>query len=317
MRNVFFLLALLGLAAADTYGLVLDNPSAYVMETYAQYTKPGGIGGAYSEFDGAGNLYITHGNGSLVKITPDGQSQVVDQFLNIQGIVYAGGTTYGDVLYFNDAYAHATLARQADGTTSSFSTMGGTPIGITIDRMGLFDGKMFVSRRYGSGDIYRIHETGQYELFTQIGLGMSAHDIEADPSGLYGGLLYLCVSDESTDTFTPWSVHPDGTVNQFSSLTHVKDLAFDTTENSAFGGLLYARRSSWAIGSISSSGEWSRLGRSNDTSIGALTFGPDNSMYVLEEIPGNPIISVIKISAVPEPASLLLLGLGGLLIRKR
>jgi hypothetical protein len=310
-RTCFVFMALL--AAANTYGLVLDNPSAYVMETYAQYAVPDSGVPKYAEFDAGGNLYVTHSSGLLVKINSAGQSEILGHFQNLQGIYYAGGTLYGDVLYFNDADAGKTLARQTNGTVSTFATYVGKPIGITTDKSGLYGGQMFVPARYSSGSLYKISETGQVELFLQLGAGWSGHDIESDGSGVYGGLLYMSVTDAS-DNSSIWAVRPDKAATLFCNTNFILDLEFDTTSAGAFGGLLYGRRSSWAIGSISPEGQWTRFASSND--IKCLAFGPDNSMYVVEEIPGN-LITVIKISAVPEPATILLLGLGGLFIRFR
>ncbi len=313
MRKVY-LLVLLALGAANTYGLVIATPG-YITETYAQYAMPDSGRVKYADFDDAGNLYVTHDGGSLVRINSSGQAEVLDRFLNLQGVLYAGGTTYGNALYFNDADSGVTYVRQADGIPSTFASIGGTLIGIAIDRMGRYDGKMFVSARRGYGNLYKVHEPGQYELFTQLGAGMSGHDIKADPSGHYGGFLYLIVSDESlpfSDTYNLWTVNPDGTTTEFSDITRITHIEFDTTETSAFGGLLYAQRNGWAFGSISPDGQWSLFAQAgNDDIIECITFGPDDSMYVVEKIPGD-MVFVTKISAVPEPCTLLLFSFGAL-----
>ncbi len=315
MKIKCFVYVWIGLAAAEAYGLLLENPNLYVMQTYAQYARPDSGQAKYVEFDGAGNLYVTHDGGSLVRINSSGQSGVLSRYRNLQGICYAGGTTYGDMLYFNDAGAGRLYARRADGTTTTLCTFSGQPIGIAIDKLGAFNGKMLVPVRYSNGDVYKISETGQKELFLRLGAGWSGHDIESDPSGAYGGLMYMSVSDPS-DTFSVWAVRPNGTAGVFCNTTLILDLEFDTTQIGAFGGLLYGRRSSWAIGSISPDGQWTRFAGSSDTAIQCMTFGPDNSMYVVEEVAGNMVL-VTKISAVPEPATALLLGLGGLLVRLR
>ncbi len=101
-------------------------------------------------------------------------------------------------------------------------------------------------------------------------------------------------------------------------MTWILDLEFDTTLDGAFGGLLYGCRSSGAIGSISPEGQWTRFAgcESAEEAIKCLTFGPDNSMYVVEELPGNQVV-VLKISAVPEPMTLFLLGWGRLGLCRR
>ncbi|MEJ5259951.1 MAG: PEP-CTERM sorting domain-containing protein [Anaerohalosphaeraceae bacterium] len=113
-------------------------------------------------------------------------------------------------------------------------------------------------------------------------------------------------------------VNPDGTASVFCSMTWILDLEFDTTSAGAFGGFLYGCRSSWAIGRISPEGRWTRFAFSGsaDEAIKCLTFGPDNSMYVIEELAANQIV-VLKVSAVPEPTTFFLTVLGGLVLRKR
>lgn len=314
MRKVFLFVSF-GLVAANTYGLVINVPG-YVTESYAQYALPDSGQAKYAEFDVSGNLYITHDGGTLMKINSSGQAENIGFFDNLQGIFYAGGTAYGNSLYFNDADLYVTLEMPDNGTSSTFSTFTGQgkPIGITVDIAGSFGGKMFVPTRYSNGSLYKVYEDGHNELFLQLGSGMSGHDIESDPTGNYGGLLYMSVSDAS-DIFTVWAVAPDGTASEFCEVTQLIDLEFDTTESNSFGGQLYVRRSSWRIGRISPDGSWSSFSDSSTTAIKCLTFGLDDSMYVVEEIAGNQVL-VTKISAIPEPASVFLFCLGGLLIRK-
>jgi len=48
-----------------------------------------------------------------------------------------------------------------------------------------------------------------------------------------------------------------------------------------------------------------------------IEFGPDGAMYVMEWDQANSNVVISRITAIPEPASLLLVGLGGLLVRRK
>jgi hypothetical protein len=316
MKERWICFCFLGCFAA-AYGLVFDSPSEYIVQTYAQYTRPDSGQAKYAEFDASGNLYITHDGGSLVRIDANKQAAVLGRYRNLQGIFFGEGTNYGSLLYFNDADAGHLYARQADGTTAIFTTFSGKPIGLTVDKSGLYGGNLFVPVRYSHGDLYQILPNGQKTSVLQLGLGWSGHDIESDSSGVYGGRLFMSVTDPQNNS-SVYVVNPDWTVSVFCSLTWILDIEFDTTQGGAFGGLLYGCRSDWAIGSISPEGQWTRFAGSENIneSIKCLTFGPDRSMYVVEELPGAQIV-VLKISAVPEPMSLCLLAVGIAVLRRK
>ncbi|MEJ5259950.1 MAG: hypothetical protein WHS88_07165 [Anaerohalosphaeraceae bacterium] len=70
--------------------MVLENPEQYILQTYAQYSRPDVGQAKYAEFDSSGNLYITHDGRSLVRIGPNGQAEVIARYRNLQGIFYAG-----------------------------------------------------------------------------------------------------------------------------------------------------------------------------------------------------------------------------------
>lgn len=51
------------------------------------------------------------------------------------------------------------------------------------------------------------------------------------------------------------------------------------------------------------------------STLGSLVFGPDGAMYVAEYDAGAEEVTITQI--IPEPATLLLLGFGGLMLRRK
>jgi hypothetical protein len=70
----------------------------------------------------------------------------------------------------------------------------------------------------------------------------------------------------------------------------------------------------WRIDELGNAEDFMRVGWYITDHI---AFGPDGSMYISSDRNLKGIIEIHRISEVPEPASLLLLGLGGFLVRRK
>lgn len=88
----------------------------------------------------------------------------------------------------------------------------------------------------------------------------------------------------------------------------VGNLAFDETENSVFGGGLFASTYS-NIFSVDSEGNSELFYDGNGAYISDFIIGSDDSMYVLSRV-GTDLYAVDKITYVPEPFSCLFLASG-------
>ena len=325
-RNVVLILAVC-ICVASSYGMtVLD--SNYQVESYASYYF-GGIGNMkYICADDSGNLYVTHDgspNGSIMQMSGDGVATSLSSFVtggnNFQSVVSGHGTVFGDNLYVAEVYSNRVISADTSGSTEVFSVLPSQPIAIGLDKTGNYGGNMFVSTR-STNEIYKVDENGTSSLFIDwpaTGNGWVT-DIEFDTTGNYGGLMYISsLNTSNTDTMGIFSVDDQGNATRFLREGFgYHDMAFDTTDSEAFGGYLYTGAGSkiLQIGFDGSETEFI-LSENEDLIIWDLTFGPDDAMYVLSSPQSLDQVNITKITAIPEPCSIALLALGGLILRRR
>lgn len=303
---VFVILALLaGPAAADW------SPADYILETYASYYNPtAGPSPWQMTFDEYGNLYVSHReDDSIYRIDPNGNAQRwIDGLDNPRGMVWGGGTEYGEYLYVAAPGTSRIYRIDLDGNVSTFATVSNGPSPLALDRNGGYGGLLYTSTRVND-HIEKVLPTGQTEWFSDFPYDVSGGvgGIAFDPGLEYGGFMYVACK---TNTPSEWDglfrLDVDGQPTRFGSteITWADQLAFDAT------GLMFDRKlyvlgrivsvPAWSIYQVSPDGTVRGLVRAGQThGIYTFGFGPDSAMYVVGYSGKDSTVIITRISLAP------------------
>jgi sugar lactone lactonase YvrE len=329
MKNTIITTLVLLSLCGSTWAIEVLEPG-YTVETYATYSKPG-IGKPRSmTFGGDNNLYVTQKvDGSVWHITPEGAaSEFVSGLETPCGIVWGGGTSYGDHLYVvrYEVGGGGVYRIGLDGTVSNFANMpygGHAPGPIGIDRTGNYDGCLYVGST-GQDHTYRVDTGGNVTKFSDFPGwydGGGPHDIAFGTVADYGGLMYMSTSFVGVNQHRSglFTLDTSGNASRFTDdLVAASRIDFDligdfdeemfVTAKSGFDEPLGI----WRVGPDGTATEFARTTISDPY---GLAFGPDGAMYIAEYSSDDEMVIISRI--IPEPVTVLLLGLGMAILYRR
>ncbi len=298
--------------------------SGYTFEAYASYS--GVVAMTYSMvFDDAGNLYLDQPYSDIIlRVTPGGTASVFANISNTtSGFDWTGGTAYGDCLYTTSMYNLVRIA--ADGTISSFAS--GLPAAseVAVDRTGNYGGYLYVSTG-GQDHIYRVTTGGSVSMFTNWPGwtdGGGPIGLEFDTTGRYGGSMYAAsyFGQSDADISGLFAIDTSGNATRFTDdLVAAWEIGFDTTGYFGYdmfvvGNDIWPDEYKYNIWRVAPDGTATEFATTTASTIGSLAFGPDGAMYISEYTNAGGLIMVSRV--IPEPGTILLLGLGGLILRRR
>ena len=296
----------------------------YTVEAFAEYQQES-VGGLvrYMTADNTGKVYVGHGaaTSSIVVASKDNVSVLAAGFNNIQGVEWAGGTSYGDNVYAAEVGTSSIVKVDASGSASTFRTLPEEPLVVALDKTGNYGNQLYAATR-NSSRIYSIGESGSLSEFLNISTLTDGFplDLAFDTTGRYNGYMYLSLMEVNNENYQGvLSIDPQGNVTQFKAGGYWgANLAFDTTSGLDFGGDLYVCGGA-KIFQLTPEGNLIQF-LTTDRIIQDFAFGSDGALYVMEVDSSSTYIDTVtisKITVVPEPCTLLLLGLGGLLIKRK
>ena len=293
----------------------------YTAQTYVTYSDSVGSIPRHMAFDGSGNLYVAqYDSGTIWKVTPGKvASQFATGFTSPYSITWGGGTAYGNFLYVGDGR----ITKLALNGTGTLFASHNCVSSLAIDKKGNYGGYLYAGTG-GADDFHKVDTAGNLLPFgSWPGLtdGGEPDGIAFDTGTSYGGLMYVgsAYTQNNADKSGIFTMNTSGTPTRFSNnLVQAFDLAFDTT--GTFGGKLFAMGTttygtSCSLYSVGVNGTATQFASSSTLDGLGLAFGPDGAMYVSEYSSSNGMVTISRI--IPEPCTLLLLGLGAAVLRKK
>ena len=306
--------------------------SDYKAEVYATFSSSGMGWLNDIAFDPQGNLYFTsRGSG---RDTTDGAVYRVDTQGNISsfatgfyapgGIVWGGGQDFGENLYVADSgsssYGSGGGIKRIDlnGNVTHFASPYNQPYAITLDQTGNYGNRLYTATR-GLDHIDAVLSDGSTQLFSDFPYNMSGgpKSLAFDLTGKYGNSMFI--ANEGSGYSGIYKMDTIGNASRFApEISKAVCLGFDS--DLVFDGDMFVsgKQVSDYYNSIFRASKSQDVIKFADVTGAHLTwfeFGPDGALYALENDRTNGIIT--RITPVPEPASILLLSFGAVLLRKR
>ncbi len=318
-----------------TFGLTVTNPG-YQVETYLTYDASTLGRTRDFTFDSAGNIYVVHTfrdsarNGSIQKIGTDKSiSTLRSDLVDPRYITWGGGTNYGDYLYVTDRQETANwtggeITRiDLAGNKTPFAGGLNQPGAITIDPTG----KLYVANSADDKILTVGTSGGTATTFSNYPHNISGavYGLAIDTTGSYGGDIFAGTYSSNLTYAGLFSINDSGIESRYTDFEEGACIAFDDTAEQYFGGSMFAggrdeADNRWTLYQVNSYNDAEIFGTFNVSPYWTrpdIEFGPDGAMYVLEWDSPNETVVISRITAVPEPATLLLLSVGGLMLRKR
>ena len=336
-----WVLVILGCLPQVSWGLDL-NDSRYRIETVVTYDHST-IGRPIDfTFGPSEEIYVTHTfgdtlrNGTVLKVNPDlSMVPLRNDLVDPRKIVYGGGTSFGSQLYVTDQQAPAASGTGEitklglDGSKTTFSTGLNQPSALAIDSTGRYGDHLYSAqsahdhiRRVGSGGGLSTAFSSYPGTFSG-----SVGDIAFDSTGAYGHSMFTTAIFQSNPSVSGlFTIDPSGNAVRFvEGIDHARSLAIDESGQNHFGGKMFAVGYSTADQEVS----LYRVNGQDDFDVFAtgfttptwasssIAFGNDGSLYVMQERFWREITVIQRISLIPEPTSLVLLALGGLVMQRQ
>ncbi len=329
MRRILTTLTIVVLCT-QTFALIITSPD-YQSEVYTTYSTAV-YGRSYDFcFGPNGEIYATHfrsrhaHDGYIVKIDGAKNDTVFTSSVSSPfNIKYSSGGAYGNYFYVGDPDTPSggeITQVDLNGNVSTFTSNINDPSRLAIDPTGNYGNLMYATG--GIDDrIQAISPAGSTESVLNsywYGHSESMHSIKFDEGTKYDGKMFLTAHYHEDAYQGLFQVNPDGSQVQWHQIDAACGLMIDQSDG-LFNGTMFF--------SGAYDGEWWKLWKVNgindvepialfEESWTMMHLGPDGAMYAMEWNDTTNETIITKITPVPEPVTLSLLGLGALMLRKK
>ena len=314
---------------------VLDP--GYRAEVYASYSTQAIGGSTDFTFGPDGTIYVAHsnynstGSGSIQHVTASGITPLCSNLVDPVHIEYGVGD-FGNSFYVSDRLESRHFSGTGeitrvgmDGSKTAFAGGLSQPVAMTMDPA--TNGKMYIANSTNDNIVRVCSAGGTVSPFSPYPFNSSGAvgNLAFDTAGSYGGGLFAATSSSNMSYSGLFQIDADGTASRYVTwIDHAAAIAFDTTANQDFLGQMYiAERMdtepTFSISRIDQDLNVYDFAATISPSWYAtrLRFGPDGDLYVLEWNSSNQTTTISRITAVPEPATLLLTSFGLVFLKRR
>ncbi|MGA2323665.1 MAG: PEP-CTERM sorting domain-containing protein [Sedimentisphaerales bacterium] len=319
MRTILIALMIIAAVAVPAGAIEILLPG-YTVETYATYSDSVGTTPFHMTFDGRGNLYSLNSSGIIWRITPSKvASQFASGFAGYTSLTWGGGSAFGDNLYVGGPQI---IKLAMDGTPTFFANHDSVS-SLAIDKKGNYGGFLYA----GTGsydDFHKIDTSGNIYSFSNwpgSTNGGEPDGLAFDPGTAFDGALYVGTNylQNNASKSGLFKMDTSGVPTRFSSnLVQAWDIAFDNTGH--LGGKLFVGgrtdyQMTGGIYMVDVDGTATRFANMSPLLGLGMAFGPDGALYLTEYSSSNSMYTILRVT--PEPATLLLLGLGSVMVRRK
>ncbi len=299
-------------------GVTVLDP-AYQVEEYVSYASTSGWVTGMT-FDPEGNLYTVYRTtGNVCRIESDKNVTLnwVSNIVRPRQIIWVDDSNYGNYFYLTDPGEDKLWKITATGNKTTFAYPGSDTCSLAFDTTNNYGRNIFVGTT-ADDRIYRVLPNGQVQVFSNFFYGTSGGiwGIDFDPGTDFGGKMYVGYGGDVPQKSGLFQMDASGNPTRFApSLVYCDTIGFSPV-GGIFGSDLFVN------GKLQIDGPTNlfRVDAAGNATLFVepglpFVFGPDGAMYVHEW--SNGISTISRISLVPEPATLTLLTIGVLGLRRK
>ncbi len=307
---------------ASAYQLLDSN---YTAQNYASYQLQNAQLSKIT-LDSMGNIYTSAwgladgASGEIYKTdTYKNTSLFASGFNKPTKMVYMNNLDYGNYLYVSDWQIDTIWKVDMTGNKSVFLNSNESLYALGYDSTGYFDHKLYVGTR-SCDRILSLSKGGDTQILNNLYGAQPGGpvDLEIDSTNQYGNAMYISyVFEDEHHRDGIYSLNNQNQLNKFVYLRHSGNIEFDNYglfDNKMIVSGYNTQTVGRHIFKLSSDGS---LDPFIDTESKLIQYTFDNQGALYLAYMQDDVVKIDKITPIPEPASLLVLSLGLVILKRK